>query len=301
MIDQLRVRLRSLADDLLFRLHDARARRVVASQAAFDYATDNLESSLADARAELALECERLFGQQLRAARAELEVARRQQSQLTHEGSVFQTDFSARIEAKHHTLGRLREELSLVMDAIERTREDVAEAKHDIDRWHRRANSRLPLYGKHGKEIPNHRFFSFSKADLRSVQRKRESAQASLDDARSRRDAVKSKMQFCQIEIRALYADRKLRRKLITAGHSRASILRDLVSSRIETERLEAREQAILQSEQQFCENGPQARSILAIEAQILGQRARREDIMALFDTPEERARRRAGYSDQTA
>ncbi|WP_257549173.1 hypothetical protein [Sphingopyxis sp. DBS4] len=301
MINQLRKRFRSLADDFFFMIHDGRARQVAASQAAIDYATDELENSLADARAELAVERERLFGQKIRAARAELDAGRRQQSRLTHELSVFQTDYPAKIKAKLQTLNLVRHELSLVVEAIEQARGDVAEAKHDIDRWHRRANSRLPLYGKHGKEIPNHRFFSFSKADLRSAHQRRETAQASLDGARSERDAVKSRMRGCQIAIRVLNADRNLRRKLIAEGHSCASIRRDLDGARVEVERLEAWEQSILQSECQFCKNGPQARSILAIEAQISEQFARRKERMALFDTPEERARRRARYSDQTA
>lgn len=282
-------------------IHDARARQVAASQAAIDYATDELEKSLADARAELAIERERLFGQQIRAAHAELNAERRQQSRLTHELTVFQTDYPAKIKAKLQTLNLARQELSLVMEAVEQAREDIAEAKHDIDRWHRRANSRLPLYGKHGKEIPGHRFFSFSKADLRSAHQRRETAKLSLDDARSERDAVKSRIRGCQIEIRALNAERNLRRKLIAAGHSCASIRQHLYGVRVEIERLEAQAQAILQSERQFCEDGPQARSLLAIKAQISGQFARRKERMALFDTPEERARRRARCSDQTA
>lgn len=81
-------------------IHDGRARQVAASQAAIDYATDELENSLADARAELAVERERLFGQKIRAARAELDAGRRQQSRLTHELSVFQTDYPAKNQSE---------------------------------------------------------------------------------------------------------------------------------------------------------------------------------------------------------
>lgn len=284
---------------VLFRIHDTKARRDEIARTNRYHPTAELQQDLVEAHACLERESERLFGDRLKLAMMEHATAQRLQDRLVKDLALFNADYQIELARAYAALDHAKRKQSRAMEAVDDAREQLAEASDAIERWHARANSRIPFYGKRGKGIPAHRFLAFSKADLASAQRSRDRAWIAFRAAEDDRDLARSEAAACRSRIGMMKSARSRRRQLIAAGQSSRSIRDDLDQSKQHIDRLSDAERALLKAKQNFFGTGPQALMIARIEAQIIEQDARRAEHLAIFDQPVMRERRRIRFSVQ--
>lgn len=283
----------SARDELRFRLHDRQTRRVELADVALAFSTVRLEAELEDARERLAAELERRFDAPMRANRASLAALHARAAALDAEHAILVRDHPGELRIAYAEAEELKIELAAAKRAVSNAYDEHKAAKGRISSWHNRSRSRIPIYGKRGKSIPDRSLFFFSHSDLDSAKRDADWASKEIDVAKRARDRVFADLRRCGDLIGELKDSRERRRLLLAAGRTSARVLTDRASLQPEITRLSGAEARMQRLRDECLAAGAIASDITRIQERITEARARQKDRLRSFDGERARALRR--------
>lgn len=194
---------------------------------------------------------------------------------------------------------RLEETKAEIAEAFERRGEvidDIRAASTDIRHWHDRAGSRLPLYGKRGKPIPQRSMFGMSQGDLEDAKSRKARAGYAISRIDRELASLKANKTALGHQIGDIKADREEKRRLWSTGDKPDILGRRIVALASEIERLLTEIREIREERALFIVQGQLAVAIETREAEIKEIIARRKKFECAFDTPEQRKARRAEH-----
>lgn len=283
----------SARDELRFRLNDRQARRVEKSEAALAFPTDDLEAALSDAHERLRAELERRFDAPMRANRASLAVLSAKAAALVADHAILVRDHKGELEVAYANLAELKAKMATAKRAVDEAFDEMKHAKGRISSWHSRSKSRIPIYGKSGKPIPERSLFFFSHSDLDSAKRDAARASSAIEDAKRGRNRVFLALRECGDLIAELKESRTRRRELITAGQTPSKVHADYAALQPEINRLAGAEGRMQRLRDECETTGAIASEITSIVERVRAARAQRTERLRAFDSADARAARR--------
>lgn len=283
----------SARDEFRFRLNDRQARRLEMSEAALAFPTEDLEAALSDAQERLGAELERLFDAPMRANRASLAVLSARAAALNADHAILVRDHRGELEVAYADLEELKAKMAKTKRAVGEAYDEMKHAKGRISSWHNRAKSRIPIYGKRGKLIPQRSLFFFSHSDLESAKRDADRGFSAIEDTKRARDRVFAELKECGDAIAELKAGRTRRSELIAAGQTPTKVLADRAALQPEINRLAGAEGRMQRLRKECATTGAIASEITSIVERIRAARVQRRERLRAFDGADARAARR--------
>ena len=286
----------SARDEIRFRLDDRQARRLELADAELSFPTDDLSASLVDARQRFEAELEQRFDAPMRANRASLAALNARAAALESDHEILTRDHKGELDVAYAELEQLKSRMAAAKSAVNEAYDEMKDAKRRISAWHSRSKSRIPIYGKRGKPIPQRSLFFFSHSDLGSAKRGADRAASEIDDAKRARDRLFRELQECGDQIAELKESRTSRRELIAAGQTRTKVLADRAALQPEIDRLTGAEGRMQTLRDECVAAGAIASEIAFIMASIRKAQIQRADRLRAFDSADARAARRSSY-----
>lgn len=286
----------SARDEIRFRLHDRRTRREEAAQAAIAFPTAHLETELEIARERLAAELEHRFDAPMRTNRVSLAALQAEVAALDAEHETLVRNHHGELKAAYADAEQLKTRLASAKRAVSNAYEEHKAAKGGISSWHNRARSRIPIYGKRGKPIPDRSPFFFSHSDLDSAKRDADRASSQIDSAKRARDRIFTEVRRCGEVIDELKESRERRRELLAAGRTASKVLSDRASLQPEIARLSGAEGRMQRLRDAWVAGGAVAMEIASIRDGIAEALASQKMRLLAFDGDAARAARRDSF-----
>lgn len=288
-------------EEARFRLHDRQARRLEVADVALAFPTKQLEAELEDARARLAAELERRFDAPMRANRANLAALHARVAALDAEYAILVRDHLGELKVAYAEAAVQKAELASANRAVSGAYDEQRAAKARISSWHNRSRSRIPIYGKRSKPIPDRSLVFFSHSDLNSAKRDSDQASSRIDDAKCARDRVFAELRRCGDLIGELKDGRERRRSLVAAGRTLAKVLAERASLHPEITRLSGADGRMQRLRDKCVAAGTTASEIAGIQESITEARLRQRDQLRSFDDNASRAARRQVFKERPA
>ncbi len=260
------------------------------------FPTDVFEAALNDARERLEAELERRFDAPMRNNRASLAALRAKAVALDADRAVLERNHRGELEVAYAALEELKARMETAKRAVDEAYDEMKHAKGRISSWHNRSKSRIPIYGKRGKRIPERSLFFFSHSDLETAKRDADRASSAIEDTKRARDRVYAELKECGNRIAELKESRARRRRLIAAGQTRAKVLADQAALQPEINRLAGAEGRMQRLRGECATTGPIALEIASIAESIRIARAQRTERLRAFDSAAAREARREAY-----
>lgn len=283
----------SAFDEFRFRLGDRQARRLEMSAAERAFPTDDLETALTDARKRLEAELDQRFDAPMRAHRASLAALRVKVAKLDADCADLVCDHKGGLDAAYAKREDLKSQMESAKKSVREAYAETEHAKKSISSWHGRSRSRIPIYGKRGKPIPERSLFFFSHSDLDSAKRDASRASSKINDTKCARDRVWAELQKCGNTIAELKESRKRRRALIGAGQTRTKVLGERSTLLGEIRRVSEAEIQMKSLRAEYTTTGAIALEIASIVERIKVARIERAERLRAFDSRDARAGRR--------
>lgn len=293
--------LTTVRDEVRFRFQDREFRRAEIEHAAREFPTDQLQHDLEEARGRLAAELERRFDAPMRANRASLHAIRATEGSLAAELAILGRDHVGELKDAYAELDGLKSKMALAKRRVGDASDDLKRAKGRVSSWHSRSKSRIPIYGKRGKPIPRHSFFSFSHSDLDAAKRDADRAASRIGVAIRDRDRVFAQLKRCGDRIGELKESRAMRRTLLDTGRTRTKILAESAALRSEIVRLTGAEERMQRLRNECVAASGTAMEIGQLLESIREAHARRASRLKLFDSTDARGLRRDAYRQRLA
>jgi hypothetical protein len=288
-------------DEVRFRLHDRISRKAEIARAMAAFPTDILETDLAQARERLAAALDRQFDAPIRANRQTLAQVTAQAAELAIDMSALRRDHHAELTVAYAALYASKAAFETAKTAVGDADDDLRAAKGRVSSWHSRSRSRMPLYGKRGKPIPQHSFFFFSHSDLDSAKRDAARAASRIGDAIDDRNRTNRERKRCGERIGEIKASKARRRALREAGQTIAKVAERIRNTEFEINRLVGAEERLAGARRAYSATGAEAIEIADIAAKIAEAKRQRTDRMNAFDQAEARDRRRGEFAEARA
>jgi len=122
---------------------------------------------------------------------------------------LFRRNYKDELKALYAQKNECYERLGVLKDEKSDFISEIQSVRADLRRWHDRADSWLPVYGKRGKEIPKHSFFSMSHGDREYLEDQRDSLSNDIDHVSSQISAIyDDEIGGLKVEIESVKADR---------------------------------------------------------------------------------------------
>lgn len=284
-------------NEVSFRLRDRMSRKAEIARARAAYTTDMLETDLAQARELLAAALDRQFDAPIRANRHTLAQVTAQAAELAIDMSALQRDHHAELSVAYAALDASKAAFETAKAAVGNADDDLRAAKGRVSSWHSRSRSRMPLYGKRGKPIPQHSFFFFSHSDLDSAKRDAARAASRIGDAIDDRNLANNERKRSGERIGEIKASKARRRALREAGQTIAKVAERIRATEFEINRLVSAEERLAGARRAYSATGAEAIEIADITDKIAEAKRRRTDQINAFDQAEARDRRRGEFA----
>lgn len=284
-------------NEVSFRLRDRMSRKAEIARARAAYPTDMLETDLAQARELLVAALDRQFDAPIRANRHTLAQVTAQAAELAIDMSALQRDHHAELSVAYAALDASKAAFETAKAAVGNADDDLRAAKGRVSSWHSRSRSRMPLYGKRGKPIPQHSFFFVSHSDLDSAKRDAARAASRIGDAIDDRNRANNERKRTGERIGEIKASKARRRALREAGQTIAKVAERIRATEFEINRLVSAEKRLAGARRAYSATGAEAIEIADITDKIAEAKRRRTDQINAFDQAEARDRRRGEFA----